>query len=39
MEKRDSQVKILTMHQKEGENSQPTDITAVIAKGRAQKSL
>lgn len=30
--KRDSQVKILTMHHKEGKNSQATEIMEVIAK-------
>lgn len=31
--KRDSQVKILTMHHKEGKNSQATEIIEVIPKG------
>lgn len=34
---RSSQVQILTMHQKEGEKFQPTEIIEVIAKGSAEK--
>lgn len=33
---RDSQVKILTLHKKEGKTSQPTELKEVHAKGDAE---